>query len=70
MKKGTEEKTNVSFVLINPFPPNLLGKPLMKRPDPQTLLLCSTSPVTWHRDLAEVAAPLNDTPASQDAEAE
>lgn len=42
----------------------------MKRPNPQTLLLCSTSPITWHRDFAVVAAPVNGTPATQDAEAE
>lgn len=72
-KHGEEHgrETNVSFVFINPFSPNFYpGKPLMKRPDPQTLLLCSTSPITWHREFAVVAAPVHGIPATQDAEAE
>lgn len=50
-------------------PKSLPRKPLMKRPDPQTLLLCSTFSITQHRDFAMLAAPVNGTPATQDAEA-
>lgn len=74
-EKGIQETQSMEMGMEEIFcvnksisPKSLPGKPLMKRPDPQTVLLCITSPITWHRDFAVVAAPVNGIPATDDAE--
>lgn len=59
------ENQFIFFVNKSISPKSLPRKTLMKRPDPQTLLLCSTSPITWQRDFRVVGVPVNGTPATQ-----